>query len=185
VAGAGVIVLTSGMMNVAEVLLANRTLKVGGAGFAAMVAVFGVGAVLGSLAGARSETLTQLKRGYLGGLVIVGAGLIGSAVAPGLAAALATFFVTGFGGSMTMVHDRGMLQHLVPEAMLSRAHALIGTLESWGFAGAALLGGTLASVLGARGVFAVSGVALLVIAGAAAAALSSRAIAVMPEPRHA
>ena len=46
--------------------------------------------------------------------------------------------------------------------MLSRAHALVGTIEAWGFAGAALLGGTLAGTLGARGVFAVSGIALLV-----------------------
>ena len=44
--------------------------------------------------------------------------------------------------------------------MLSRVYSLNGTIESWGFAGAAVLGGTLASLLGARGVFAASGVAL-------------------------
>ena len=52
--------------------------------------------------------------------------------------------------------------------MLSRTHALNGTIESWGFAGAAVLGGTLATLLGARGVFAVSGVALVLVAAVAA-----------------
>lgn len=167
----GVIVLAAGMMNVAEVLLAKRELAVSGVGFAAMVGVFGVGAVLGSLASARNTTIAQLKRGFLGGLVLLGAGLIGSALAPSLGWALASFVVTGFACSATMTHDRGLRQRLVPGRMLSRTHALVGTLESWGFAGAALLGGTLASLLGARGVFAVSGIALLVIAAAAASAL--------------
>ena len=171
VAGTGVIVLASGMMNVAEVLLAQRDLHVGGTGFAAMVAVFGIGATLGSVASAGSETLTRLKLGYIGGLVLIAAGLLGSALAPSLVWALASFFVTGFGSAYSMTHDRGLIQHLVPGQMLSRTHALNGTIEAWGFAGAALLGGTLATLLGARGVFAVSGVALLLVAAVAGRAL--------------
>jgi MFS family permease len=171
VVGTGVIVLAAGMMNVAEVLLAKRELGVGGAGFAAMVAVFGVGAVLGSLAAAHSTTPTRLKRGYVGGLVVLAIGLIGSALAPSLGWAIASFFVTGVGNALSMTHDRGLMQHLVPERMLSRVYSLNGTIESWGFAGAALLGGTLASTLGARGVFAVSGLALAIVALVATYAL--------------
>ncbi len=70
-----------------------------------------------------------------------------------------------------MTHDRGLLQQLVPARMLSRTHALYGTIEAWGFAGAAVLGGTLATVLGARGVFAVSGLALLLVTAVAARTL--------------
>jgi len=171
VAGTGMIVLAAGMMNVAEVLLAQRELHVGGAGFAAMVSVFGIGAVLGSLAGARSDTPQRLKRGYVGGLVVLALGLLGSALAPTLGWAIASFFVTGFGNSLSMTHDRGLMAHLVPERMLSRVYSLNGTIESWGFAGAALLGGTLASALGARGVFAASGIALALVAVLAAYAL--------------
>ena len=171
VAGTGVIVLAAGMMNVAEVLLAQRELKVGGAGFAAMVSVFGIGAVLGSLAGARSDTPQRLKRGYVAGLVVLALGLLGSALAPALGWAIASFFVTGFGNSLSMTHDRGLMTHLVPERMLSRVYSLNGTIESWGFAGAAVLGGTLASTLGARGVFAASGIALALVAIVAACAL--------------
>jgi MFS family permease len=181
VSGSGVIVLAAGMMNVAEVLFAQRDLRVGGAGFAALVAVFGVGATLGSIVSARSETLAHLKRGYLAGLVLLAAGLIASAAAPSPAFAIASFFVTGFGNSISITHDRGLLQHIVPGRMLSRAHALTNTIESWGFAGAALLGGTLATVLGARGVFAVSGVALLLVAAVAGRALLPRSLP-RPEP---
>jgi MFS family permease len=171
VCGTGAIVLAAGMMNVAEVLLAQRDLRVGGAGFAAMVAVFGIGATFGSVAAAGSVTLARLKRGYVAGLVLLAAGLLGSALAPSLPFALASFFITGFGNAFSMTHDRGLLQALVPGRMLSRAHALVGTIDAWGMAGAALLGGTLATLLGARGVFAASGLALLLVAAVAARAL--------------
>jgi MFS family permease len=163
VGGTGVIVLAAGMMNVAEVVLAQQDLKVGGTGFAAMVAVFGIGAVLGSLASAHSDTLGRLKVGYVGGLGILA---VGSALATSLPLALISFFVTGLGNAASMTHDRGLLQQLVPARMLSRTHAIYGTIEAWGLAGSAVLGGTLATVLGARGVFAISGLALLLVTAA-------------------
>jgi len=178
----GVIVLAAGMMNVAEVLLAQRELKAGGAGFALLVALFGVGCVLGSLASARSSTLPRLKTGYVAGLGVLGLGLLGSALAPSLPWAALAFLVTGFGNSASMTHDRGLLQHLVPGNMLSRVHGLVGSIESWGLAGAALLGGTLATLLGARAVFAVSGLALLLITAVAAAVLLRPASSPLPEP---
>jgi hypothetical protein len=55
--------------------------------------------------------------------------------------------------------------------MLSRTHALTGTIEAWGFFAAALLGGTLGTLLGARGVFAAAGIALLLVAAVAGRAL--------------
>jgi MFS family permease len=171
VGGTGVIVLAAGMMNVAEVVLAQRELKVGGTGFAAMVAVFGIGAVLGSLASAHSTTLGRLKLGYVGGLGILALGLLGSALATSLPLALITFFITGLGNAASMTHDRGLLQQLVPARMLSRTHALHGSIEAWSLAGSALLGGTLATVLGARGVFAVAGLALLLVTAVAARTL--------------
>jgi MFS family permease len=172
--GTFVIVLAAGMMNVAEVLLAQKDLAVGGAGFAAMVAVFGVGMVTGSTLSARSDTLKRLKLGYVLGLVLLGLGLIGSALAPSLPVALVTFFCTGVASSVSMTHDRGLFQHFVPERMLSRSHALTATVEAWGFAGAAVLGGAAATLWGARGVFALSGGAILLIAAVAAWTLTRR-----------
>jgi len=170
--GTFVIVLAAGMMNVAEVLLAQKDLGVGGAGFAAMVAVFGVGMVCGSLLSARSDTLKRLTRGYLLGHALLGLALIGSALAPSLPVALVTFFVTGVASSASTTHDRGLAQHLVPERMLSRSHSLTAAVEAWGFAGAAVLGGAAASLWGARGVFSLAGAAILLIAAVAAVTLT-------------
>src|SRR4051812_38195561 len=78
----------AGMMNVAEVLLTQHDLRVGGAGFAAMVAVFGIGSVLGSAASARSTSLARLEGGYLAGHAVLGVGLVGSALSGSLAVAL-------------------------------------------------------------------------------------------------
>ena len=146
VAGTGVIVLAAGMMNVAEVLLAQRELGVGGAGFAAMVAVFGVGA-RARLAGRRAQRHAAAAQARLRrrARACSALGLLGSALAPSLGWAIASFFVTGFGNALSMTHDRGLMQQLVPERDALARDALNGTIESWGFAGAALLGGTLAS----------------------------------------
>lgn len=178
----GVIVLASGMMNVAEVLLAQKDLKAGGAGFALLVTVFGVGCVLGSIASARSTTLARLKFGYVAGLGVLGLGLLATALAPTLWWAAAAFLVSGIGQSATMTHDRGLLQQLVPGHMLARVHGLVGSIEAWGLAGAALLGGTLATLLGARGVFAVSGCALLLIGVLTAAVLVRPTPSPVPSP---
>ena len=108
IGGTGVIVLAAGMMNVAEVVLAQRDLGVGGTGFAALVAVYGVGGLLGSLAGAASTTLRRLSLGYVGGLGLLSLGLLATALAPTLWWALASFAVTGFGNALSMTHDRGL-----------------------------------------------------------------------------
>jgi MFS family permease len=176
------VTLCAAMMNVAEVLLARRALHVGGDGFAAMVAVFGVGIVAGSLCSARSTGPRQLSVGLAAGLAILGLGLVGSSLAPSLPCALVTFFVTGFGSSVEATHGRGLAQHLVPQRLLSRFHSLNGTLESWGFAGAAVAAGALASLWGARGVFAVSGAAVLLIAAVTAATLVRRLAAPAAQP---
>jgi MFS family permease len=183
-AAMGVIVLAAGMMNVAEVVLAQRELHLSGAGFAALVAVFGIGAVLGSLASGASDTPGRLVAGYIGGLTLLGAGLLGSALAPSLPVALGAFFATGCGNSLAVAHDRGLVQHLVPAGMLARVHALGGTIEAWALAGAALVGGTVASLLGARGVFAAAGLALLLIAAVTGRTLlrPARAPILQPNP---
>jgi MFS family permease len=174
VAVIGGVTLCAAMMNVAEVLLARRALHVGSAGFGAMVAVFGVGMVAGSLVSGRSRGARQLSIGFVGGLAILGLGLVGSSLAPSLPCALLSFWVTGFGSSLEATHARGLGQHLVPQRLLSRYHSMNGTIESWGFAVAAVAAGGLASLWGARGVFAVSGATVLLIAVTSGATLLRR-----------
>jgi MFS family permease len=125
--------------------------------------------------------LKQLKLGYLLGLAALGLGLVASSLAPSLPVVLVSFCVTGIGSSASFTHDRALMQTLVPERMLSRAHALVASMEAWGFAGAAVAGGAAASLWGARGVFALAGGAILVITLVAAASLA-RAPEPAPQP---
>ncbi len=89
--------------------------------------------------------------------------MVATALAPVLAAALVTFAVTGVGNGLFIVSNRVLLQRRVPERFHARAFGLLTTGESWGFAGAALAGGALATALGGRAVFALGGAALLAL----------------------
>jgi MFS family permease len=134
-----------------------------------MVAV-GVGVVIGSLAGAGGGALHELKPRYLAGIALTGASIIGLALVHSFPAALIAFFATGVGNGLVVVHERLIFHAAVPDRLLGRAFALLDTLGGWGFAGAFIGAGAIISALGTRAVFAIAGVAgVLVWAGAALA----------------
>jgi MFS family permease len=164
----GAVVLLAGMMNVAELVLAQRELGVGSSGFAILVSAYGCGMVAGSLLGASDTDENGLRRRYLLGLSLLGSGLVGSALAPALGAAMATFALSGLGNGLFVVSDRVLLQRLVPERLHGRTFGLLDAVDSWGFAGAVLLGGGIASAVGGRVTFAVAGIGALLVWLAAA-----------------
>jgi MFS family permease len=183
ITGTGGIVLASGMVNVAEVLLAKRDLHAGGTGFALLIGFFGIGMVAGSVLSAHSRELARLRLGYLAVLALMGAGMLGSALAPSTPYAAVSFLLTGIGSSASIVHHGALLQEVVPDGMLSRAHALNGTVEAWAFAAAALLGGALGATVGARGVFGCAGAGFLLVTAIAAAWLRpAPSRLVLPDP---
>ena len=163
VATSGAVVLVAGMMNVAELVLAQEELEAGGTGFAALLCAYGVGLVTGSLLGAGGTGHAGLRRRYLASLAMLAAGLLGSATAVALPAALASFALTGAGNGLFVVSDRILLQRLVAERYHGRAFGLLDALDAWGFAGALLAGGALASVAGGRATFAVAGAGALAV----------------------
>jgi MFS family permease len=175
----GAIVLAAGMMNIAELVLAERDLGAGGTGFALLVSAYGCGVVAGSLCGARDAGWSGLRRRYLSGLGLMSLGLAGSAAAPVLGAAMLTFAVTGAGNGLVLVSDRVMLQRLVPERLQGRAFGLLDSIDSWGFGAALLLGGLIAGTAGSRAVFALAGAGILLVTLVAAHALRT------PAPRPA
>ncbi len=144
------------------------TLHAGGPGFAALVAVFGVGTVAGSLLSAHARAPQRLRLCYLGGLAVMGLSLLGSAQAPSVAVAMVTCFLTGVSSAVSVTLDRALVQQLVPERMLARTFGLVSAIESWGLGAALVLAGGLADAWGARGVFAVSGAGTLVVTALAA-----------------
>lgn len=159
----GAVVLVAGTMNVAELVLAQRELGAGSSGFALLVCAYGAGLLGGSLLGASDTDEDGLRRRYLLGLVVLGAGLVGSALAPALGIAMATFAVSGLGNGLFVVSDRVLLQRLVPDRLHGRAFGLLDAVDSWGFGGALLLGGALASAYGGRTTFALAGIGTLLV----------------------
>jgi MFS family permease len=167
VTGAGM--LSGGIFNVAELPFARDTLGANGSGYAALVGLYGLGFLAGSLRGAGGGDLHALKRRYLLGLVLTGVGGLGVGVSPGLLAAAIAFTIGGFGNGLFVVHQRLLFQSEVPQAMQGRIFGLADTLTSWGFAVAFVLGGALIELAGVRALIVLTGaweITLAVVAGA-------------------
>jgi predicted MFS family arabinose efflux permease len=141
-------------------MLAQRDLRAGSTGYALLVSVYGVGLVAGSLRAGRGG---DERRRHVIGIAVLGAGMVATALAPVLAAALVTFAFTGFGNGLFIVSNRLLLQRAVPRRFHGRAFGVLDSLDSWGFAGAVVAGGALATAFGGRTVFALSGAALLLL----------------------
>ena len=103
--------------------------------------------------------------------MLLGAGLVGSSVAPVLGAAMATFALSGLGNGLFVVSDRVLLQRIVPERLHGRTFGLLDAVDSWGFGAALIAGGALASAYGGRTTFALAGVGTLLVWLAAARVL--------------
>jgi MFS family permease len=167
VCSSGAILLVAGTMNVAELVLAQEELGAGHSGFALLVGAYGCGLVAGALLGADDTDDRGLTRRYLLGLTLLAAGLLGSSIAPALPVALATFALTGLGNGLFIVSDRVLLQRIVPRRLHGRAFGLLDSVDSWGFGGALLAGGVLASTVGGRMTFAIAGTGALLVWAAA------------------
>ena len=180
--GSGAVVLVAGAMNVAELVLAQQELGAGRAGFALLAGAYGCGLISGSLLAARDDGEDGIRHRYLAGMALMAAGLIGSALAPVIGLAMLTFAVTGVGNALFVISARVLLQRLVPERLHGRAFGLHDSIEAWGFGGAVIGGGLLASLAGGRVTFAVAGAVMLLVLLAATRALTTTSLALAFEP---
>jgi hypothetical protein len=90
--------------------------------------------------------------------------MIGSAAAPGLMWAAATFAVTGAGNAFLTGPEVRRFQELVADRLLGRAFGLRDPLGNLAYALAFVSAGVVLAALGVRAVFAVGDTALLVLA---------------------
>ena len=157
------IVMFAGLFNVGELLLAERELGAGGAGYSVLVSVYGASVALGSLAGSRGGSLTMLARNFTAGILLVGVGMLGAGLAPNFGVALLTFAVAGVGNGLVLVHERLLVQRTVPDAHLGRVFGVGETLGSWAFCASFVAGGAVASLLGTRELFFVAGGGVLLV----------------------
>ncbi len=159
----GAMLLFAGLFNVAELPFAKDEIDAGAAGFGALSAVYGLGFVGGSLSGSRGGDTAVLKRRFLGGLALVGAGFIACGVAPGFAAALPAFALAGIGNGLILVYERLIIQTTVDDSVMARTFGVRDGLSAWGFAAAFLAAGGLIEALGVRTVLVIAGVGGLLV----------------------
>jgi MFS family permease len=157
-----------GLFNVAEPLFATETLGTSDSGFALLVTLFGLGFIVGSLRGAEGGGVPILRRRYLQGAFVMGVGWVASGAAPGLGTALLAFGLAGFGNGLLLVHERLLIQSVVPAGLQARIFAVSDTAVSWAFGIAFLSAGPLLSAIGVRQTLLLAGAAGLVVAGFAA-----------------
>jgi MFS family permease len=171
VIASGAMLLFAGLFNVAELPFATDELDAGDAGFAILAAVYGFGFVAGSLSGSRGGNVAALKRRFLGGLGVVGAGFITCGVAPSFAAALPAFALTGIGNGLLLVYERLIIQMTVPDAVMARIFGAKDAVTAWAFATAFLVAGGLIEALGVRTLLFVAGGGGLLVWAVASIAL--------------
>jgi MFS family permease len=143
------LILFAAMLNVTELLVAER-LGSGDTGYSLLVAAAGLGFVVGSLAGASGAPLAELKRRYLGGILVMALGMALFGIAPVYVLALLGLGLTGMGNGLLLTHERLIFQRVVPDRIMGRAFALADTAGSWAFAIAFIGSGALLSQVGTR-----------------------------------
>jgi MFS family permease len=155
----------------AEPLLATDELNAGGAGFALLVCLYGVGSTLGTLRG--QADLRFLIVSLAGGGLL----LCASALAQSLPFAAVTFLGTGLFGGAVMSSDHQLVARLAPAAIRGRVFGVRDSLDAMAFCTAFGGGGLIASLGGSRAVFAVSGGGALLVAALATVALRHTRVA--------
>jgi MFS family permease len=163
--------LAFSLMNVAEPLLATDELKAGGAGFALLVCLYGVGSTLGTLRG--KVDLRFLIVSLAGGGLL----LCASAFAQSLPFAAITFLGTGLFGGAVMSSDHQLVARLAPAEIRGRIFGVRDSLDAMAFCTAFAGGGLIASLGGSRAVFAVSGGGALLVAALATVTLRHTRVA--------
>lgn len=171
VVGSSAVVLFAGLFNVGELLLAQNELGAGEAGFALLVAIFGLGVLGGSLAGSGSSDQVLIKRRYLAGIAVTAGGFLAAAAAPGLLVAGLGFATAGIGNGLVLVHERLLLQTSVADELLGRVFGLRDTLDAWAWTFAFAGAGLLLTTFDTRFVLAVAGLGVAAVAVASTWAL--------------
>lgn len=165
------VLLFAGMFNVAELLFARNELGAGDSGFSILVALGGAGIVIGSALGARPAPLGEQRRRYLAGVLLLGAALLGMAVAPSFLLACPLAVAIGTGNGLVLVYGRVLTQRITPPHVLGRVFGIKDALLSAALGAAFLSAGALVALIGTRPLLAVAGAGALVVWAAASVLL--------------
>ena len=163
-----------------EVPFVKSTLGAGDRGLGLVLAMWGAGAVLGSIGFARLVT-RPLQNLLAAGALLIGVAYLGLALSPTLAAACVAGLVGGIGNGFQWPALISTVQRLTPERLHGR---LMGAVEALGAICLALglaLGGALVAVSSTRTAFAIVGVGALV-SSVALGRVAARALVGVHDP---
>jgi hypothetical protein len=136
-----------------EVAYAKATLHAGDGGYGLLMAMWGVGVVIGGIVFARRATSSSLATMLTAGTLAVGLAYVGFALAPSLAVAAGAAVVGGVGNGVQWAPVISSVQRLTPPDLHGR---VMGALESIGALSPALglsLGGGLVALANPRFAF--------------------------------
>ena len=153
-----------------EVVFAKQALGAGDAGYGALLASWGAGMVLGSLAFAGLGAV-PLRALLLGSTLAIGTAYLGTAAAPTLLVACLVSAVGGVGNGVQWIALVTAVQELTRATYQARVLALLEALASAMPGAGFLLGGAVTALFGPRTSYALAGAGVLAVVAAAAAAL--------------
>jgi MFS family permease len=161
VLGAHAAILALGaVLSPTEVVYASESLHAGARGYGILLAAWGIGTVLSSVALARAPKVSPLVLIPLAGAA-VGAGFVVMGVAPGLAVATAGSLVGGAGNGVYYVSVVQAIQDRIPDDLQARVMGLLESVTAGAFGLGFVLGGTVATLAGARFAIVVAGIGVL------------------------
>ena len=139
-----------------EVPFVKSTLGAGDGGLGLVLAMWGAGAVVGSLGFARllARPLAQL---LAAGTLLIGVAYLGLALSHMLASACVAGLVGGIGNSMQWPGFISIVQQLTPERLHGRLMGAVESLGAIGLAAGLILGGVLVTISSTRTAFAIVG----------------------------
>jgi MFS family permease len=172
--GFGLAMVAGGLINVAEIFLATRSLGSGAFGYGLLWSGTGVGLVTGSiLAGSLLEDRDALQ-GYAFVFIPWAVGFFATAVSPDIWVAALAMVLAGLGNGLTFPMTVVIIQRATSDRLRGRAFAVIISAHNALFALGMVVAGELTAAAGPRWAY-VTSAALVACGGCTAWALSRRA----------
>jgi len=157
-----VFVLGMGMGMVADAPLADHFNK-GPIGFAALIACWGSGSVIGSGLGRYLKPATE-PVWLVGGSFGIALAAFAVGFAPVFVLVLVSLFAMGVSDGLAMVAETGIMQRRTPDALRSRVMAGFEAVVSLGLAAAYLMAGPVLKALGPQATYRLGGLSALAAA---------------------
>jgi len=153
-----VLVLGIGMAMVGDVPLVKAVFDAGSAGLGVMIGLWGAGSILGSLAGRWLSPATELRWLVLGTAFVACIG-VAIALSPWFGLVLILNVAWGAAEGITGVAEQNLFQRRTPDSVRSRVLGALEGLFHGGLAVSYVAAAFVLPVVGARGMYALAGVA--------------------------